>query len=261
MRRKRRGIRKGAAPLLLCMLFRYQLCHRRHGAPKLLTLKFAALGHKNSIAEDLMNFVPRIPKWSTLRSIGNSWAVRLTILIPIVGFMIIFNESLANRMDLIVEFGNRRIQPLSVPPRLFEMYFGLCFIAAGSVIYAFCCPKIIQRNGTAAEFVGNEGPHFGKFAIDTIYEDIAQSDRAKEFSDFRRNEIGNVDQDYSQVLARSELRNAALHIYFDVEDRRRRVARLACSLLFLFGFPILLWPSFQVFFSVVGILYRLHWPS
>jgi hypothetical protein len=35
--------------------------------------------------------------WTTLRPIGNSWPARLTIIIPLIGYFIIFNDALAQR--------------------------------------------------------------------------------------------------------------------------------------------------------------------
>lgn len=201
-----------------------------------------------------------VPKWSTLRPVGNLWVTRLTVLIPIVGYMIIFNSELARYMELIAELSSTQPQHfhLSVPPRLFQMYFGLCFIATGSVIYSLCCPAIVKRNASEAEFAGSEGPHIGKFAMNAIYERIEKSGRGGEFSAFQTSESSCIDQYYPESMARGEIRNAAVHIYFDIENARWCIARLASSLFFLIGFPILLWPSFQVFMKVVDVLRDLY---
>jgi hypothetical protein len=70
-----------------------------------------------------------------LRPIGNSVLVRLTVIIPLVGYLIIFNEKLVGYVDLIHELGRPSDKlGLSVSPRLFQIYFGLCFVAVASAI-------------------------------------------------------------------------------------------------------------------------------
>ena len=46
----------------------------------------------------------KFPKWSLLRTVGNLTAVRLTVLIPLVGYLIIFNENVVKYLDLAKEF-------------------------------------------------------------------------------------------------------------------------------------------------------------
>jgi hypothetical protein len=55
-------------------------------------------------------------------------------LIPIIGYLIIFNSTLAHYAELISELnGNSHAHsPMSVHPRLFLIYFGLCYVVAGS---------------------------------------------------------------------------------------------------------------------------------
>src|ERR1700691_6469979 len=99
-------------------------------------------------------------RWSTLRSIGNSFAVRATILIPLVGYFIIFNSKLADYVGLIREVTGTDTSGLSVSPRLFETYFGLCFIAVGTAIYSAFCPSVIKKYRTSAAFAGDDGSHY-----------------------------------------------------------------------------------------------------
>jgi len=67
-------------------------------------------------------------------------AVKLTIAIPLVGYSIIFNESLLHYLDLSRElFGQPHTSGASaahVSWRLLVLYFGLCFIAAGAALTA-----------------------------------------------------------------------------------------------------------------------------
>jgi hypothetical protein len=85
-----------------------------------------------------------IPRWTLLRRVGNSVPVRLTVLIPLVGYLIIFNSYVIHYLELAKELvGNP--PPSGASTRLLLIYFGLCALAAGSVIYAYMCPEQVQR--------------------------------------------------------------------------------------------------------------------
>src|ERR1700681_4261929 len=81
-----------------------------------------------------------LPRWSLLRRVGNSSAVRLTILIPLIGYLIIFNSYVVHYLELPKEFAGAQPPGSAVSPRLLLIYFGLSALAAGSVIYAYFCP-------------------------------------------------------------------------------------------------------------------------
>ena len=103
----------------------------------------------------------RLPRWSRLRDAGNSSLVQLTILIPLIGYMIIFNEQIAKYLELVREVSGSqpRALGLSVSPRLLLIYFGLCLISFGAIVYRRYCPSEIKRYASSTAFVGGDGPN------------------------------------------------------------------------------------------------------
>jgi hypothetical protein len=95
--------------------------------------------------------------WTKLREIGNSPAVKLTIAIPLVGYLILFNESVLHYLDLSRElFGQPRTAGESgahVSWRLLVLYFGLCFIAVGAALYAWHCPDEIKSYRLPSDYL------------------------------------------------------------------------------------------------------------
>jgi hypothetical protein len=91
----------------------------------------------------------KLPLWSNLRAVGNNPATKMTVFIPLIGYMIIFNANILPYLRLASEiFGN--------PPhfwRLYFIYFGLCSLALGSIIYQFWCPPDIKRFASALDYV------------------------------------------------------------------------------------------------------------
>ena len=54
--------------------------------------------------------MPRIPTWDELRTLGQSRAVKLTILMPLIGYMIISNEQLIGYFEL----SRQALSPLDI---------------------------------------------------------------------------------------------------------------------------------------------------
>jgi hypothetical protein len=117
---------------------------------------------------------PLLP-WSRLRPVGNSLVVKLTIIIPVIGYLIIFNDKLAGYANLISEFGGNDRLGLSVSPRLFQIYFGLCFVAIASAVYSLACPSIIKRYPSAIDLGAATTGSVGDYGYEILEKEILQS--------------------------------------------------------------------------------------
>jgi hypothetical protein len=197
------------------------------------------------------------PLWSTLRPVGNSWATRLTILIPLVGYFIIFNAKFSQYIELITEIGGKPQSEfsLSVPPRLFQIYFGLCFIAAGSAIYSLFCPPVIKRHASAGEFVREEGDHLGEYAIGQIGERVRRSEFAQELADFHTRMNNRISQDFSPQEAFAQTKSATLQIFYFWQDLRYSWLRVFAAVCFIIGFVMLVLPAIHIFLKVSSVLF------
>jgi hypothetical protein len=67
--------------------------------------------------------------WSRLRGIGKSSAAKLTLLLPLIGYLIIFNKNVADFLHLASEFAGAADAQFSVAPKLMLVYIGICAIA------------------------------------------------------------------------------------------------------------------------------------
>jgi hypothetical protein len=201
----------------------------------------------------------RIPLWTTLRPVGNSWPARLTILLPLVRYFIIFNDGIAQAklVNLIREFEGRTPDSLglSIPSRVFQIYFGLCFVSVASALYAWWCPSIVKRHSSAGEYLANEGIHFGEFSVRPLEIAFAQSDA--KFDQFRRDVQNRISVEYSMQEAFTEVKNATLHGYFDMENANRGVWRGIVAILYAIGFLSLSIPAAKIFWKVCTVLHRL----
>lgn len=200
-----------------------------------------------------------LPHWNTLRIIGNSWPARLSILIPLVGYFIIFNDTFSHSSfaKLIAELEQKKPEELgiSISPRLFQIYFGLCFVAVASALYALTCPGIIKRHSSAGEYVSTEGDHLGEFALRGIEIGLAQSNEA--FDAFRRSIQNRVSDTYTPQEAGLEVKSSTLALHYETQNGRCWFVRLIISTVYGIGFAILFVPALKVFLGVCRVLYRL----
>ena len=188
-----------------------------------------------------------------MRSIGNSSYVRLTVLIPIVGYLIIFNAHVVDYLDLAKEFvGAPPTEGSQVSPRLLLIYFGLTAIALGSATYTLACPWQVKHYGTATAYVGGEGPNIGDLAFEPI-EEVLRNSRYKTRYQRIRN---RYEQDMKPITAeqKAQVNNGVLHLYFEYLDHRYLVWRWVAFVSFVVGFFCLMIPSAQVFYRVLIIL-------
>jgi len=199
------------------------------------------------------------PLWTTLRPVGNSSAARLTILLPLIGYFIVFNDGFSHSQlaKLIVEIEGKKPDNLglSVSPRLFQIYFGLCFVAVASALYAWACPVVVKRHSSAGEYLSAEGVHLGEYATRDLEVKLAQTN--DDFDQFRIRIQNRIGEDYSPQEAGAEVKNATLTTHFETENSKLWWVRASIALLYLTGFLILLVPALKIFSRVCAVLYGL----
>lgn len=117
--------------------------------------RWGELGHQTvrcaQIGRTTLNILAWLDEaalWSKLRSMGSSRLVRSTAIIPIVGYFIIFNDSLIAYIQSNTNFCG----DCSVSWRISCLYFGLCFLTIGSILFTTGCPDTIKRFAKASDF-------------------------------------------------------------------------------------------------------------
>ena len=106
------------------------------------------------MGQRLNQFIP----WSSIASIGNSSPARLTALAPLIGYLIIYNQFIAE-FFFLSNSGMASDQPtLSVLDLLRDLkltflYFGLVFFGIGAILFAFFAPRSVRKYKTPEEFV------------------------------------------------------------------------------------------------------------
>lgn len=110
--------------------------------------------------------VARMP-WSSIRRIGQSRLLALTTIAPFLGSLLLFNQYVVDVLTLspeVVKHFLTGIGPDSVGAaarqvtvtRLYFVYFGLCFLGAGSGLFALLCPLEIKSYDSSRAYVAAE---------------------------------------------------------------------------------------------------------
>lgn len=222
--------------------------------------------------------------WLTLRSIGSSKAAKLTILVPIVGYMIIFNDQLSSYLDLsrellnIPEATEQGLQSYSIY-RIYIIYFGLVFVGIASAIFAVRCPNQIKDNESFYDFFVKEREmitnekfqrYLGLVKMHEVISPIMacmDNEGVEMFPDpFSYNVLKTGNPLLDQSLIRNskdkkteekarlykECLSEVLHLVWDIRRYDRPNERRATTALYAVGLLMLAIPSIEVFLRVVS---------
>ena len=200
--------------------------------------------------------------WTDFRTVSNTYAARAVILIPLVGYWIIFNEHLTNYTRLS-HFLFRQGQPeavggLHVPWRLFCTYFGLCLVAAASALYQWRCPAQVKMYGASHEYVGTVFHNIS--GIEEHRVDVA----LQEGDDESRRMLAQIQDSLSRGsdhhdavdARRAHAKRNALQALYDLKNRSYPRTRIGVMWLYRIGFAALAVPSLEIFGRVVWVLVR-----
>jgi hypothetical protein len=109
-----------------------------------------------------MRWISRIfpPKWDSLRGLGQSRIVSLTVLAPFIGYLIIFNQYVARYLELSIAaigiFENAEDVVAGNLSRLRQLYVGLVAIGIASILFKTFCPFPINKHKDEYDFINSE---------------------------------------------------------------------------------------------------------
>ena len=190
----------------------------------------------------------RRPYWTSLRSVGNAPAAQAVILIPILGYWIIFNEHIAGRYANLTGEVIQGAQG-NPPWRLFLTYFALCFVAVASAFYRWRCPSEIKLYPAESEYVGRISPEISgielmrvKWRLRTVMKkaSVDMSDYKKQL---KRHPLHSFKP---PAMASREIPLSVLKLC----NRSSPIARMIVITFYAVGFLILFLLSLEVFWRV-----------
>ena len=102
-----------------------------------------------------------LPTWSTLRTLGQSQVLKLTVLAPFLGTLILFNENIVSMLTLSPAIVGQWFGVEATPAaakaftltRLQLTYFGLVFLGIAAFLFSVLCPREIKRFSSPVDFI------------------------------------------------------------------------------------------------------------
>jgi len=179
----------------------------------------------------------------------------VAILLPLVGYLIIFNRNVADFLQLAAQFTGADHAQFGVSPKLMLVYVGACAIAAGQGLYGVFCPAEVKAYGHVTPYVLDAARVTKDFEYEKL-EDVLRASRYRaEYIRMRdRYERGGSPITEEQ---KAHINNGVLHLHFVWLDNRWWLARWLTGLCYLLGLVCLLVPSLGVFLRVVRIIFNV----
>jgi hypothetical protein len=192
--------------------------------------------------------------WSKLRRVGNSSAAKVTILLPLVGYLIIFNKNVADFLHLASQFVGAPDTPFGVAPKLMLVYVGMCAIALGVVTFGSCCPAEVKAYGHPTPYVLDASRVTKDFEFEKLEDALRGSVYRNEYIRMRDRYERDLGPPISEEQ-KAHINNGVLHLYFRLLNNRWPAARWLTGALYVVGFVFLAVPSLGVFVRVLKIIY------
>lgn len=235
---------------------------------------------KFSITKTVLN----LSQWAVLRTIGNQKIIQFTILVPAIGYYIIFSTQFCDFTATDIDIGISCID--SRPSKkTFELYFAFVSLGLASLFYTLSCPKIIKQYENNTDLIDAEEPHLSNSEIKKYSLNIYKLLNIHPFSPFN-NEIKDESAfRHAAILSEAEInlknnRDIAVQtrleesvnnridiikkdhkanllkcVYF-LKNISRTKTRITILTLYILGFAILLWHGVATFLSIYAIYYN-----
>ena len=199
------------------------------------------------------------PRWHRLRALGNSTAAKLTILIPLVGYLVLFNDKVVTYLQLSERIFGQSATAASLN-KLLAIYVGLVCVALASAIFALCCPLEVKKYASAEEYIAGEEPFMSERAEGMLEARLKRGDEIartslKNYQDW--NNSRPTADSLEEIRRRGQrLFRIEMNLFYEMEDRSQPIARRSAAVLYVVGFVALLFPSASVFLMVMQVLIR-----
>ena len=192
--------------------------------------------------------------WAILRGLGNSGLARLSILAPIFGHLILFNEPISRFLaSFDVALGKPAEAPLSI---LYFLYLGLFFMGLASAVYQIRCHRVVKRYFDEEDFVLSAGPSVTRRDLQIYLEVIEEAHNSEVPSFDPRLARQQFEKRGGALESQGDtpLRNDIMKAYYAVLARARPFSRAITAAFYLVAFGCLAVPSVKTFLRVIVLL-------
>ncbi|MEZ5947550.1 MAG: hypothetical protein R3C13_03630 [Hyphomonas sp.] len=217
--------------------------------------------------------------WAMLRHVGATPIVRATVLMPFVGYLIVFNAQIGQWLSLIPDLdtstaNSKPLTYLNGQLRLILIYYALVLLGLGTAVYQIYCPGIIKSASNASDFTQEQLADLSDSRVLVAGEAIrthrnlnhasAQSRVATLLSELNLTDEHLGSPAIFQKAISNSLRSQRVTLFdtlYCLENWNRRWARTAVSFLYAAGFTVLLLPTLDIFQATFRIALSYVWEN
>jgi len=219
-----------------------------------------------------------IPRWNGLSLIGKSKIIKLTMLAPFIGYLILFNNELANYFVLSAELIGASSEVNIIDKenisRLYYLYYGLITLGVSSILFSIFCPAVIKDHENEFNYINSEVQIFTTNRVNLAYLEISQtlpldSEEYKSFEKIVKKYNSSKDDavasfkggmspefDFQGVVNEKKSNESKaytdmLNLYWDLKNTSGIALRLIILVMYILGFVLVLIPSINVFWKVL----------
>jgi hypothetical protein len=205
-------------------------------------------------------------RWSILRNYGNSPIVRLTVLIPIIGWLLLFNDYLVKHLQVLLSVFGGRVEVLVdgekhyISGRLIQLYIGLVLTSIGALFYSIWCPEQIKRYTSPPDYIKGEFNSISireRRQIERLLE-VAGDRIVAELNSLRwrlhldadgirqsrAQAFDNQGREMEEYARMANYFNGILDLHYEVLDTSYRFARWLAAIFYCAGLAFFAWLTF-----------------
>lgn len=197
------------------------------------------------------------PTWSVLKVIGNSYPAKAAVIMPFVGYLILFQQDFVRLASSWSHFNELGVPSsfTQVSQNFYLLYFGLFIFGVGAFIFAISCDQDIKRHADMDSFC--------------IYiESTTTANDVKRYCQYIRAQLGDDTDEgnLARIISQSiesgvqsniptESRLFVQKSYYTIKDNNLRPLRWVVFISFVIGLTLLAIPSLIVFVKVCRMFF------
>ncbi len=189
----------------------------------------------------------KIPNWSRLRFLGQSKPVKMTMFIPFIGYVILFNSYVVTFINSSFYFFDNSEAQLPIGSNLYFIYFGLCFLGIATFIFQIMCPTLIKDYQSVRDYVSSNLEYMTPHRLGGLCNHIINISREK-------HEVVLKAENSISNKVNMDLKNSYIDIlqhFWNFSVWSNSVARIMICILYFVGFSCLSIPSFTMLLKVL----------
>ncbi|EIV8665315.1 hypothetical protein MA788_003971 [Vibrio parahaemolyticus] len=194
------------------------------------------------------------PNWPSIKMLGQSNAVKLTMIIPFVGYLILFNGHVVSLINSVFEMASISEEEVNYISNLYFIYFGLTALGIATLMFQLLCPPLIKEYTSVRAYVESNIDFMTEHRLKSLCNHIDNTNNEKHFV------IENARKSLDKELAstKESLRDASIDVlqhFWNLSSWSKVGTRLCIVLLYVGGFILLTIPSIKMFTKVLSAFF------